>query len=190
MPQDEQLAALASLHELFQKESLEYWLFGGWAVDFHAGDVTRTHDDLDVAVWAEDLSRVSSALEGDGWTHTPEDGEDGYTAFERNGVHLEVAFLARDEQGELFTPLRSGGRGEWPQGTFEKGRQRALRRPGSDHRPRRPQDGQIGRAKRSGDRCQGRRRRGHHVAYRPLKHTGTLLPSFRPAVLSGELAVP
>jgi hypothetical protein len=120
VPQDEQLAALASLHELFQKESLEYWLFGGWAVDFHAGDATRAHDDLDVAVWAEDLSRVSSALEGDGWTHTPEDGEDGYTAFERNGVHLEVAFLARDEQGEVFTPLRSGGRGEWPQGTFEK----------------------------------------------------------------------
>ncbi|HEY3105961.1 MAG TPA: hypothetical protein VGJ49_04100, partial [Gaiellaceae bacterium] len=76
------------------------------------------HDDLDIAVWEEDLGHVSSALERDGWTHTPEEGEDGYTAFEREGVHLDVAFLARDEQGEVFTPLRSGGRGEWSEGAF------------------------------------------------------------------------
>jgi len=36
---------------------------------------------------------------------------------ERDGVRLEVAFLARDENGSIYTPLRSG-RGEWPPETF------------------------------------------------------------------------
>jgi aminoglycoside-2''-adenylyltransferase len=46
----EQLAALARLHEQLERHGIEYWLFGGWAVDFHAGSVTRPHDDLDIAV--------------------------------------------------------------------------------------------------------------------------------------------
>jgi len=51
---EEQLAGLAGLHELLERHAIEYWLFGGWAVDFHAGSVTRAHDDLDLAVWPRD----------------------------------------------------------------------------------------------------------------------------------------
>jgi aminoglycoside-2''-adenylyltransferase len=114
---EEQLAAVATLDELLGRDALDYWLFGGWALDFHAGEVTRAHDD-DIAVWAADLGRVSTVLERDGWRHTPDGGEDGYTAFEREGARLEVAFLARGHHGEVFTPLRSGARGEWPDDTF------------------------------------------------------------------------
>jgi hypothetical protein len=48
---EDQLAAVASLDELLGREALDYWLFGGWAVDFHAEEVTRAHDDVDIAVW-------------------------------------------------------------------------------------------------------------------------------------------
>ena len=51
------------------------------------------------------------------WLHRPASGEDGYTCYERNGIRLEVAFLARDEHGHVYTPLRHG-RGEWPADTF------------------------------------------------------------------------
>ena len=34
VPAAEQLAALARIHELLDGQGLEYWLFGGWAVDF------------------------------------------------------------------------------------------------------------------------------------------------------------
>jgi hypothetical protein len=37
----EQLVALARVHELLVRHRIEYWLFGGWAVDFHAGAITR-----------------------------------------------------------------------------------------------------------------------------------------------------
>jgi Aminoglycoside-2''-adenylyltransferase len=61
---DQQLAALEELHRLLERHGIQYWLFGGWAVDFHAGTVTRPHDDLDLAVWLEDYDRIAAL-------HTP-----------------------------------------------------------------------------------------------------------------------
>ncbi|HEX9350898.1 MAG TPA: hypothetical protein VF877_06470 [Gaiellaceae bacterium] len=113
----EQLAALAQVHELL-RHRIEYWLFGGWAVDFHAGAVTRPHDDLDIAVWSKDLDRIAALLAADGWKHAPEEDEDGYTGYARGTVRFELAFLARGENGEVYTPLREG-RGRWPDGAFE-----------------------------------------------------------------------
>lgn len=114
----EQLAALARVHELLQARGIEYWLFGGWAVDFHAHSVTRPHADLDIAVWLKDLDRIGALLTADGWKHAPEEGEDGYTGYERASVRLELAFLARSEDGQVYTPLREG-RGAWPADAFE-----------------------------------------------------------------------
>ena len=114
---DAQLEALASIRERFDAQGIEYWLFGGWAVDFHAGDVSRPHDDLDLAVWLEDRERIAALLETDGWSHAPEAGEDGYTGYERGGVRLELAFLARDANGVVYTPLAEG-RGTWPDASF------------------------------------------------------------------------
>ena len=73
---------------------------------------------LDIAVWLKDEVRVAALLLADGWMHMPEPGEDGYTGYRRAAVKLEVAFLARSETGEVYTPLRGGGRGEWPTGAF------------------------------------------------------------------------
>jgi hypothetical protein len=61
----EQLAALARLDGVLAKHGIPYWLFGGWAVDFHAGSVTRSHDDLDIAVWSKDLGLPR--FDGQGW---------------------------------------------------------------------------------------------------------------------------
>ena len=114
---DEQLRALGGLCRLLESHRIEYWLFGGWAVDVHAGRVSRDHDDLDLAVWASDHERIASLLVQDGWAHAPEEGEDGYTGYERADVRLELAFLERDEDGTVYTPLEDG-RGTWPEGAF------------------------------------------------------------------------
>src|SRR5690349_25047646 len=113
----DQLAAFAELHQLLQSHDIVYWLFGGWAVDFHAGHLSRAHGDIDIAVWYDDRVRLAVLLERQGWAHSPQAGEDGYTSYERGVVKLEVAFLARDDQGFIYTPLREG-RGEWPNDTF------------------------------------------------------------------------
>ena len=113
----EQLAALADLDAVLGRHAVAYWLFGGWAVDFHAARVTREHGDIDIAVWADDSARLATLLHGAGWMHRPETGEDGYTCYERRGLRLEDAFPARDQAGRVYTPLRDG-RGEWPANSF------------------------------------------------------------------------
>jgi hypothetical protein len=64
------------------------------------------------AIWATDHPRLAELLEDDGWTHAPEAGEDGSTLYRRGDVRLEVAFLARADDGEIHTPLRDG-RATW-----------------------------------------------------------------------------
>jgi hypothetical protein len=112
-----QLLTIGWLQALFAEHGIDYWLFGGWAVDFHVGRVTREHADIDVAVWRADLDRIRMLLEAEGWDHAPEPGEDGYTGYERGDIRLELALLASDENGVVYTPLMEG-RGEWPAGSF------------------------------------------------------------------------
>jgi hypothetical protein len=98
---EDQLGALSHLDELFDQHGIEYWLFGGWAVDFHAGKVTRPHDDLDLAVRSHDGERVRELLTAGGWSHTQ---EEGYSVYELDDVRLEVTFMDH---------------GEWPPNSFE-----------------------------------------------------------------------
>jgi hypothetical protein len=77
----EQLSSLAETHELFTRSGVDYWLFGGWAVDFHVGSITRSHDDIDIAVWLDDHERIDGLLEAEGWRHAPKPGEDGGTGY-------------------------------------------------------------------------------------------------------------
>jgi hypothetical protein len=108
----EQLSALGRLSHLLEQAGIAHWLFGGWAVDFYVGSVTRAHDDLDLAVWLMDVQRIAQLLEDDGWRHAPLDQEDGGTGYERGAVRLELTYLVRDADGSVFTPLRHG-RAQW-----------------------------------------------------------------------------
>jgi Aminoglycoside-2''-adenylyltransferase len=112
-----QLRTIGWLHTLLSRHGVDYWLFGGWAVDFHVGRVTRDHEDIDIAIWRSDLDRVTELLQRHGWVHAPTTGEEGYTGYAREKVRLELAFLARDEDGTVYTPL-TDGRGAWPPGSF------------------------------------------------------------------------
>lgn len=109
---NEQLQALDRVANALDGIDADYWLFGGWAVDFYARAITRSHDDLDLAVWQDDFPRIAEHLGNEGWTHQQSPDDDGGTAFGRQGVRLELTFLVRDEDGEIYTPLREG-RGRW-----------------------------------------------------------------------------
>jgi Aminoglycoside-2''-adenylyltransferase len=104
----QQLSALARVNDLLGDADIAYWLFGGWAVDFYAGSVTRAHDDLDAAVWLDELPRIAALLDADGWHHAPDEHEDGGTGYERGAVRLEFTYLVRGDDGRIFTPMRNG----------------------------------------------------------------------------------
>lgn len=112
-----QLDALEDVNTLLERAGVAYWLFGGWAVDFYAGAITRPHDDVDLAVWLHDVPQVTALLEGDGWRHAPSPDDDGGTGFERGPARLELTFLVREDDATIFTPLRDQ-RAPWPERAF------------------------------------------------------------------------
>jgi hypothetical protein len=113
----QQLAALARVSDRLEEAGIAYWLFGGWAVDFYVGSVTRAHHDLDLAVWLEDLPRIAELLREDGWRHVSLADEDGGTGYEREAVRLDLHLLVHDSEGRISTPLHRGP-GVWPEGAF------------------------------------------------------------------------
>jgi dihydrofolate reductase len=113
-----QLAALAEVAAQLERDGIAYWLFGGWAVDFHAGRITRPHEDIDIAVWRDDEPRIAALLAANGWDHAPEPDEDGGTGYERGGVRLELTYLVRRDGGLIAVPLRDLD-AAWPDGAFE-----------------------------------------------------------------------
>ena len=121
-----QLAALADVVSRLDASELEYWLFGGWAVDFYAGRTTRPHFDVDIAVWLDDLPQIDGVLRGSGWRHAPDPDEDGGTGYERDGVRLELTYLVRREDGRVVTPLREL-EATWPEDAFGADAARAPR---------------------------------------------------------------
>lgn len=102
----QQLPVLGELGALLDEGRIAHWLFGGWAVDFHVGRVTRSHSDVDLAVWARDAHAINQALRAAAWEHRPAADEDGGTGYERNGVRVELTYLVSGEDGEVFVALR------------------------------------------------------------------------------------
>jgi hypothetical protein len=111
---DAQLAALDEVARALEGGGVDYWLFGGWARDFYAGEVTRPHGDVDLAVWLGDRSRIEELLFGAGWQHAPEPDEDGGTGYERGAVRLELTFLVRDGAGKPCIQFNAGP-ARWPE---------------------------------------------------------------------------
>jgi hypothetical protein len=102
---DEQLAAIASMSSVLDERRIEYWLFGGWAVDFWVGGVTREHDDIDVAAWREDYDAIGAALEGAGWQHTPVANEVVGTRYRLGRAEAEFTFVVADAEGRILIPI-------------------------------------------------------------------------------------
>ena len=102
---EEQLAAIANLSEVLDQHAVDYWLFGGWAVDFCVGAVTRKHGDIDVAAWRRDYDTIKSALEGAGWRHTPAADEKAGTRYERGSAMVEFTFVVAQDDGSVVVLL-------------------------------------------------------------------------------------
>lgn len=113
----EQLLAIADVNSVLDGARIDHWLFGGWAVDFYVGSVTRPHDDIDIAVWQSDFDQIAALLTKAGWTHVPSDEDNGGTGFERREVRLELTFLVRRDDG-LICILLDEGPVPWDQGGF------------------------------------------------------------------------
>jgi len=104
----EQLDAIASVARLFRERGVDHWLFGGWAVDFWVGCMTREHGDVDLAVRLRDRPLIDEVLLADGWQPAPVDDEAIGAGYRRDDVLLELTFVESDDQGRVLLPFADG----------------------------------------------------------------------------------
>jgi hypothetical protein len=99
----EQMQAIGNLDAALGSAQIEDWLFGGWAVDFWVGRVTREHDDIDAAAWRRDYD--ARALVEMGWRHTPVENEVVGTRYTWRSVEVEFTFVEARDDGAVLIPI-------------------------------------------------------------------------------------
>jgi hypothetical protein len=107
-PVADQLAAIGSLSAALDDAGIEYWLFGGWAVDFWVGEVTRPHDDIDVVAWRHDFDAIRTSLVAAQWEHTPTVDDVVGTRYRRGAAEVEFTFVEPGAEGQVVVPLPTG----------------------------------------------------------------------------------
>src|ERR671910_544885 len=101
----EQIHAIGSLDAALGSRRIDYWLFGGWAVDFWVGRVTREHDDIDAAAWRRDYDAIKRALVDVGWRHTPSENDVVGTRYTWGSAEVEFTFLEARDDGAVVIPI-------------------------------------------------------------------------------------
>ena len=61
---------------------VDFWLAGGWGVDFHLGRVTRSHSDIDIAANAGDADVIADLLFAAGYSTRQSDDQEAELLFE------------------------------------------------------------------------------------------------------------
>ena len=100
-----QLEAIARLDRALDRKQIPYWVFGGWAVDFWVGRVTRPHGDIDVVAWRADYDRVRDALTGEGFEHAPVEDEVVGTRYRWRGAEVEFTFVETTDGADVVIPI-------------------------------------------------------------------------------------
>ncbi|MFI6763866.1 nucleotidyltransferase domain-containing protein [Micromonospora sp. NPDC050417] len=114
-----QLEAIAEVVALAERERIEVWLRGGWAMDFFLGTRTREHLDVDWFCWAADAWRLTVALAELDFRPTGTAARERQRDFLRGDVELGVALLGRDATGQVVVPAGPYAGEPWPEGMLD-----------------------------------------------------------------------
>jgi len=105
---DQQLLALREITGRLDNRALAHWLFGGWAVDFYVGRMTRPHGDIDLAVWSHDADEIEALITRHGWKQAPAPDDNGGTGYEQDSIRLELTYILEGASGEVLIAFRDG----------------------------------------------------------------------------------
>lgn len=87
---------------LLNDQGIEVVLDGGWAVDALLGYQSRLHEDLDVAVFHEDVPAIRALLEGLGYSIVPLDDswECNFVYGNEDGHRIDIHSCSFDEENK------------------------------------------------------------------------------------------
>ncbi|MGC4894193.1 nucleotidyltransferase domain-containing protein [Micromonospora sp. DT31] len=104
---ERQLGAIGEVVGLARAAGIDVWLRGGWAMDFHLGEVTRRHVDVDWYCWRRDAETLADRLGALRWRPDPAMPATQLDLL-RDDVELSFAYLDRDAAGRVVV-----GAGPW-----------------------------------------------------------------------------
>lgn len=96
--------------DLWEGAGVNVWLDGGWGVDALLGEQTRPHNDLDIAMKHDDVSRFMVVMEGAGFRQVNGGTPTNFVVVDAEGrevdVHLVDVYSVRldDRRIEIYGP--------------------------------------------------------------------------------------
>jgi hypothetical protein len=93
---------LLDIHRLFTRSNIDFWLRGGWALDFLLGDMTRTHSDIDFVTWKKHATTVKQLLSGNGYTFQRDIG--AQMDFTKSNQDISVVYIGINPAGQVYMP--------------------------------------------------------------------------------------
>jgi len=113
---DRQLRLINEFASICAGASIEFWLRGGWAVDFFLGRVTREHHDIDVFVWSKDATPLMETLRQAVFEEMGGAPPEAQRNVARHGEELQIVLLDSNHQGEVATAGGPWAGVPWPDG--------------------------------------------------------------------------
>jgi hypothetical protein len=72
--------------------------FGGWAVDFAVGDMTRQHRDVDFVIWEVDLPRITELLRFLGYRVRSSKHPNHQLNWEKSGTEVQINLITKTDR--------------------------------------------------------------------------------------------
>ena len=101
-----QLRIIGEIRDGLASANVQWWLFGGWAVDFHLGRVTRDHGDIEFYFWRNDAEALATALRRIGFVPVEIPYADEALEFLKDGQKICPVMLMRREDDAIVVPGR------------------------------------------------------------------------------------
>jgi len=116
---ERQLEVLRQLISVCDAAGIEYWLRGGWAVDFFLGRITRDHEDIDLLAWAGDAERLIRALERAGFVEVGGAPPEAQRNLMKDGEEVQIALLVKGDDGSIVVAGGPSAGAPWPEGMLD-----------------------------------------------------------------------
>jgi len=99
-----QLKVLDEISTISKRIGIEFWLRGGWAIDFLLGKVTHTHDDIDLITWIQNRDRLEDELIKAGYEKTPVKKEFRVrqSVFRKDSVEITLGYISHSRNGNII----------------------------------------------------------------------------------------
>ncbi|MBT2655391.1 hypothetical protein J7E81_09090 [Bacillus sp. ISL-18] len=101
---ESQLKILTEISTISKTIGIEFWLRGGWAIDFLLGKITRKHDDIDLITWIQNREMLECELLKAGYEKIPvkEEFRDRQSDFCKDSVEITFGYISRSDDGNLI----------------------------------------------------------------------------------------